>query len=348
METSLTPKARVAKWDNAKALLIILVVWGHIFSAYAKTCADVRTADLIIHSFHIPLFIFISGLFSKSTVDSKSFKYNKIIGFFLLYYFMKLLISITRLCLHKPANFFFFSENSTPWFIFAVAVMYLLTRLVRNYNHLKVLFLSIVLSLLAGFFSEINDTMVSSRIVVFFPFFFLGYMLDRNKILKFVNRPLIRIFSAVTVISFCVISALLCDKVYGIRTLFVGCNSYSELGSELYFFGPLLRLAVYCISALMSVAVLSLIPNARIPLFTYCGTKTLQIFALHRPLVYIYHASILHAVLKTQASWIILLSTLLLSVGLSLPLMLKPFDYVIYPCTNWRSFFAPLLRFMRK
>ncbi len=348
MGNTLTPQARVAKWDNAKALLIILVVFGHVLAAYCKTSYGVRVADLIINSFHMPLFMFISGLFSKSTVFSKPFRYDKIVGFFLLFYFMKLLIFLTQLALGQNARFVIFSENGTPWFIFAMGVMYLITRLLRSFDPLKIFFFTIVVSLLVGFIPQINDTMVSSRIFVFYPFFFAGFILDKEKILNFVNKPIVRIISAITLILFCGVVVLFCDKLYGMRALFVGCNSYDELGKAWVPYGVLLRLAAYCISAVVGISVLSLVPNVKIPLFTYCGTKTLSIYALHRPLIHIYHATAFNTMMKGQSSWVILLVSFGLALALSLILMLKPFDYLIYPCTNWRKFFSPVLKFLRK
>ena len=50
--------------DNIKAMLIILVVVGHLLELFLKS-GNVKTIYKIIYSFHMPLFIFISGYFAK-------------------------------------------------------------------------------------------------------------------------------------------------------------------------------------------------------------------------------------------------------------------------------------------
>ena len=53
-------------YDNIKGILIILVVLCH-FLGYAMIKSDtvVRSFIIFIYYFHMPLFIFISGYFSK-------------------------------------------------------------------------------------------------------------------------------------------------------------------------------------------------------------------------------------------------------------------------------------------
>ena len=64
-------KERVSLWDNAKFLLIFLVVLGHFADYYTKDSLNMRRLFLFIYLFHMPAFIFISGLFSKNTVNHK-------------------------------------------------------------------------------------------------------------------------------------------------------------------------------------------------------------------------------------------------------------------------------------
>ena len=52
-------KQRNPYWDTLKAMLIVLVVLGHTGTAMGNKWLSV------IYAFHMPLFIFISGYFSK-------------------------------------------------------------------------------------------------------------------------------------------------------------------------------------------------------------------------------------------------------------------------------------------
>ncbi len=57
--------------DNTKFFLITMVIWGHVLSnlCEGELCHEV---DSFIYVFHMPLFIFISGFFTK-VKDSKQF-----------------------------------------------------------------------------------------------------------------------------------------------------------------------------------------------------------------------------------------------------------------------------------
>ena len=51
-------------FDTLKALLIFLVVFGHTLELFPFTPA-IRATSSFIYSFHMPLFIFVSGFFAR-------------------------------------------------------------------------------------------------------------------------------------------------------------------------------------------------------------------------------------------------------------------------------------------
>ena len=58
-------KERIYKFDNIKLLTIMLVVVGHVIEPYVDKSDMFKSLFIFIYSFHMPLFIFISGLFQK-------------------------------------------------------------------------------------------------------------------------------------------------------------------------------------------------------------------------------------------------------------------------------------------
>ena len=76
-------KQRIYRYDNVKALLIFLVVLGHMTTDYVSDSHLVRWTTLWIYSFHMPAFIFLSGLGSPGNVahenTSCEISYNFII-----------------------------------------------------------------------------------------------------------------------------------------------------------------------------------------------------------------------------------------------------------------------------
>lgn len=63
----MTPK-RIQWPDLLKAFAIILVVIGHVVSTYDSRGYNAPIA-LWIYSFHMPLFMMLSGMFFKYTLD---------------------------------------------------------------------------------------------------------------------------------------------------------------------------------------------------------------------------------------------------------------------------------------
>lgn len=64
---------RIAYIDALKGLAIILVVWGHI--AEKSMGIENMPFNWMYGSFHMPLFIFLSGLFAYKGMDKTSWKY---------------------------------------------------------------------------------------------------------------------------------------------------------------------------------------------------------------------------------------------------------------------------------
>src|SRR4051812_17242655 len=53
-------------FDNAKFILILLVVVGHTIEPLIGKSPSLKSIYMFLYFFHMPLFIFISGYFSKN------------------------------------------------------------------------------------------------------------------------------------------------------------------------------------------------------------------------------------------------------------------------------------------
>lgn len=62
-------KSRDASFDFIKGILAFLVVWGHVIQ-YLQGSYQFNPIYIWIYSFHMPLFIFISGYFALETVNN--------------------------------------------------------------------------------------------------------------------------------------------------------------------------------------------------------------------------------------------------------------------------------------
>lgn len=343
-----TLKARVAKWDNAKAILIFLVVFGHAITPFISEGEVIRSVFLWITAFHMPLFMFLTGLFSKSFVNAPKFNYMKIASYVLLYFFMKLTVYLTLGIVRSWGHFRWTSEGGVPWYIFVTAVFMTLTYLIKRFNHKKVLVVAFVLALAVGFIKEIGDTFMLSRIFVYYPYFFLGYMLDRDKLLSFTSKISVRICSLVFLAVFTFAVFYLGDSIFSIRYVLTGNNPYSEFGADWAPFGVLLRIGCYIVSSMVSLSVLSIVPIRKVPVLTKVGSKTLTVYALHRQAQYAFQYTFMVPLMAVLPQNMILPAFFGISLVLTFVLSLKPFDYILYPCTKCEKWLNPVVNWFKK
>lgn len=278
-------KTRIYKWDNVKALLIFLVVLGHFVTQYTGSSELCRSLFIFIYSFHMPAFIFVSGLFAKSSLKNNTIKINRIITFLILYVLLKLVIFLVNSAFGKNPEFRLFNESGIPWYMLAMAVFTALTYVFKNLNP-KVLFsISLLLSLYVGYDAAIGDLFCLSRLFVFYPIFLLGFFFDVEKVTNITENKTLKIMSALILISFIILIVFKSESLYTMRPIMTGRLSYYNLGAPA--FGALIRLGWYLVSALLSFCVITVIPNSK-NILSYVGGRTLAIYFLHRPLLYIF------------------------------------------------------------
>lgn len=56
----------VSYMDTLKGFLIFLAVFGHFLGTYAEKDFSCKILNFVISSFHMPVFMFVSGYFSKN------------------------------------------------------------------------------------------------------------------------------------------------------------------------------------------------------------------------------------------------------------------------------------------
>ena len=77
-------KERSPLFDNMKMVLIILVVFGHALEEISLE-HEYGIIRACIYSFHMPVFIFISGYFSGGGAQAKAKKLLLIVGYLISY-----------------------------------------------------------------------------------------------------------------------------------------------------------------------------------------------------------------------------------------------------------------------
>ncbi len=135
-------KQRIYRYDNVKALLIFLVVLGHMTTDYVSDSHLVRWTTLWIYTFHMPAFIFLSGLGHKHYITEERasqgvkgethMRWDKVIGFFLCGYGLKVFLQFTRTLMGQHPLWHWIEEPGIPWYLFVMAEYEILFYLMRR------------------------------------------------------------------------------------------------------------------------------------------------------------------------------------------------------------------------
>ena len=153
------------------------------------------------------------------------------------------------------------------WYMFAMAAFMGLCYLLRNSRPWAVLTASMVTALAAGYDPSVGDENELSRIVVFFPFYYCGYVLDPEKVADFVKKWYVRVLSLGVIGIWAYFCFGKTKLVYPLRMLLTGRNSYFSISEATDMDCTFLsRLLVMGISALLCLAVLGIGLDVKIPL----------------------------------------------------------------------------------
>ena len=271
-------KERVNFFDNVKFFLMLLVVLCHFIDINLSKNYIFKSVFLMVYAFHMPLYIFISGLFFK--LNDKNFV--KAMSYIAISLVLKFIITIIRYAFNKPFNFRLFGNDGIHWFLFALGVWILLTEYFAKIKiDLRILLvMSALIAIMCGLDNTVGDDFAISRIIVFYPFYVLGVILKPESILNikklkmsifFVICLLIWIFACVFFIN---------TKIYSLRPFFTGRNSFSKTAYN-GLFGIEFRIISYGISLTTGLGFLSIVTDKYIPIITDFGGRTIQVYFWH-------------------------------------------------------------------
>lgn len=277
-------KKRIALWDNLKFLLIIFVVIGHYTQQFRADNETLQRIYVFIYSFHMPIFIFVTGLFSKKAVDEKNIK--KALPYLTCFFATTLILFITKALLGRAPVFELFSPSGISWYLMSMFFMFLITMLIKDYKPQYIFVLSLIIGVMCGFVQTENpDFFTWMRTLTFYPFFCLGYISDREKIENATNKISIKITAVIFFVAIYLLIYFYPKQANKISRLNTARHTYSELG-RFAPYGWELRLLTYAISFAAIFLLISLIPRKRIKGFTSLGERTLGIYMFHYVIIY--------------------------------------------------------------
>lgn len=273
---------RYPYFDNAKALLIFLVVFGHFIVQQGNAGEDVYW---LIYSFHMPAFIFIAGYFTKKETWKTTITSS--IGQFLLPY-------LIFQSLYNFYNYYFFDikinthfayANFALWFLLAMIYWKVTMQIIVRWKW--TIFPFLLLYATHRFFLPDLNYLDLGRAITFSLFFYLGHFAKgwTPKILTITERfkhralyfPLFGLFGLLTATIMQKIEWLPITKGWFYGTF----DSFSSLletktATELLLY----QLGTTLLSLLMVLFFLLIVPTKEYT-WTSIGGATLSVYLLH-------------------------------------------------------------------
>ena len=276
------PAERNIKLDHAKLFFMFCVVLGHVIANYEAGSPLVSSLLFFIYLFHVPGFVFLSGLFAKTSIRNS--RWDRAASFLMLFLFMTVVRYACMLIRRESAQLDLVSVTDARWYALAMFFWYAAAILLKKANPRLVMAVSVLLSMASGYYTGHASTLAWLRTVNFFPFFYAGLMTDSGRLMELTGRKRVRMVSVMIILA---AAAFAVWKVKGLAPwlqLFRGAKAYMRIDTELPLWsGAFWRLAAFPVSAAIFLSWIALMPGKTVPKITALGGKTLSVYAFHSP-----------------------------------------------------------------
>ena len=261
-----------------KGFLIILVVIGHFGQTVANnlplsTAFIGQGIVLFIYSFHMPLFLFVSGYLSKYAEKRRQKAFEDL---FIPYVVFQLFVGICMLVLTKSGGVLqnIFIPQMGAWYLltlFSYRIVLPETKRIRG-----VLVLAVLLNVFACFMTGIGSEFAMRKSLGFFVYFMAGYGMaefPRKKISKSVAR--------IALVVILVIMIIISWKTEWYRLALSVLSRGANIDSfEHWYFAPVVYLIGLIFTSFVMLLVLNAIPEKCVWLEKQ-GTDTMPMYLSH-------------------------------------------------------------------
>lgn len=266
---------RDALFDNARAILIFLVVFGHLIADRLGEAAWMRDLYYVFYMFHMPAFVFITGYFSKNTEKGRA---GAVRSFLIPYLVFNTLFALLNYTFAGQLAVFPHKYNITKpqwgmWFFLACFIWKVLA------PEFKQLRFAVPAAFLAGLilpvFPGFNTTFTLGRVVGFLVFFVAGLKCPADwtqkirKVPKWISGLLFVSLSCVSI--WMSRSGWMSKETLYLRSTYDAGEKWEQM---------MMRLVLYLLAVLLTAAFLNLVTRRRCFL-TGIGQNTLTVYVLH-------------------------------------------------------------------
>ena len=256
--------------DNLKALLIICVLVGHVLEKYIENQIIWKGVYGCIYLFHMELFIFTTGFFSKNAIKSNK---TAIRNYLFPYILFNLIAYIVKFLIDGNWDLSWINPAWSMWYLFIIFLYrYTLKYIIRIPFHFLI---SIILSLVVSIFNFKNDLIF--RFFAYLPFFLLGYHMQENHILKIRKiKPFISCSVLIMIFGFVAYNIIFKDSMV---SLFYNDAPYHQYNMSILK-GVIYRCMNFTAAAIIGVCLLNLLPKSS-TFLSKTGSNSGTIYIFH-------------------------------------------------------------------
>ena len=265
-------KPRDYLMDNLRAILIILVVLGHLLTSMRSENEIIKSIYIFIYTFHMPAMTFISGYFSKNLEKIRS---NAFVTIFIPYLILNVIQYAYKLVVIKEevSGFRFLRPSWGLWYLLALFLWKFFLKDLLKLRHL--LLFSFTFAIISGFSSEFSEYLALGRAVCFLPFFVLGNYCRTRHITRI--RKLPKALSYIILLAVVLLSVYASQlKIFDTELLYLR-SPYPENNPVI---SMLFRIGIYVVAIGMMIALFNLVTSKK-TFLSYVGRNTMTVYILH-------------------------------------------------------------------
>lgn len=289
---------------NLRFLLIVCVFVGNAIEPLTARIEGLHALYQWIFTFHMPLFVFVTGYFAKSNLSGGSGR-KVMLQIGLQYVIFQSLYSMLDVAVFRVDHIHhsFFAPYLLLWFLVSHLGWRLMLLLMRKWSPFQQLAASVLLAVLVGYLQIDGVWFSVSRTFVFLPFFVLGYHFA-DRLLERLQSPSTK--AALVLVSIGWLIALGLGAANPNPGWLYGSQTYLQLGHAEWYAG-IYRLLLFPVQLLAGVAFLGLVPS-RAGQLTVLGRRTLYVFLLHGFIVRLAAVSPLYGYVHGEAGGLLVIA----------------------------------------
>ena len=259
-------------FDNAKFLLVTLVVIGHSWTLLP----DVSTSSPVytfLYAWHVPAFVLVTGYLSRKFTFTRRNLMKVLTTIVVPYFVFESLLALFRITVGGESfGPLYLSPHWPMWYLTALFLWRMATPLLNKVPHPMVL--AVAISLVGG--ANTLDWLDLPRTMGLLPFFVAGLTLRREHFERLAH-PRVRATAAVLLA--CAFVAAVFVGPHISKELLYWRTGYPDLGLP-FWLGMLCRGALLVVAGVLVLSALSLIPTSQ-RWFTRLGSASLVVYLFH-------------------------------------------------------------------